>query len=47
MKQMICFCVIAAGLAVPVSACTGLQDVLCRPAGHCPDAPDGINKDNS
>jgi hypothetical protein len=25
-------------------ACANLADVLCRPAGQCPDAPDGINK---
>jgi hypothetical protein len=33
-------------LVLVLSACTNLSDLLCRPAGHCPDAPDGVNKDH-
>ena len=32
------------GLTLSLPACTDLADVLCRPAGQCPNAPDGINK---
>ena len=43
-KRLIGACLILAGLLLSFPACTDLADVLCRPAGHCPDAPDGINK---
>jgi hypothetical protein len=46
MRSLIFFFVILAGLAGSLSTCANLQDVLCRPAGHCPDAPDGVNKDH-
>jgi hypothetical protein len=35
---------VAVGLLLAPGACTNLADVLCRPAGQCPDAPDGVNK---
>jgi hypothetical protein len=30
--------------ALLLAPCTNLADVLCRPAGQCPNAPDGVNK---
>ena len=47
MRGVILLYAIATGLAVSLSTCANLTDVLCRPAGHCPNAPDGINKDHS
>jgi len=35
---------IVVGLVLTLPACSDLSDVLCHPAGHCPDAPDGLNK---
>jgi hypothetical protein len=33
---------IVVGLVLALSACTDFKkDFLCRPAGHCVDAPDG------
>ena len=37
---------IVLGLMLSLAACTDLAGVLCRLAGHCPSAPDGINKDH-
>jgi hypothetical protein len=45
MKSVWCITVlygIVAGLVLALPACTDLKkDFLCRPAGHCVDAPDG------
>jgi hypothetical protein len=38
--------VIVVGLMLMLSACTNATDVLCPPAGHCPNAPDGLGKDH-
>jgi len=38
------FWLVGFGLTLMLPACTDLADVLCRPAGQCPNAPDGINK---
>jgi hypothetical protein len=45
-SRLIGLCLIVFGLTPSLPACTDLADVLCRPAGHCPNAPDGINKDH-
>jgi hypothetical protein len=33
-------------LMLTLSTCTNMIDVLCPPAGQCPNAPDGIGKDH-
>jgi len=44
-KSVCCITVlygIVAGLLLALPACTDFKkDFLCRPAGHCVDAPDG------
>jgi hypothetical protein len=40
------FCLIGFALTLMLPACTNLADALCRPAGQCPDAPDGINRNH-
>jgi hypothetical protein len=46
MMRVITLYLIVAASVLTYSACTDLSDVLCRPAGHCPNAPDGLNKDH-
>jgi hypothetical protein len=45
MKSVWCItvrCAIAMGLVLALPACTDFKkDFLCRPAGHCVNAPDG------
>jgi hypothetical protein len=45
-RRIIALYVIVVGLMLTLSACANLSDVLCRPAGQCPNAPDGIGKDH-
>jgi hypothetical protein len=45
-RRVIALYVIVVGLMLTLSACTNLVDVLCPPAGQCPNAPDAIGKDH-
>jgi hypothetical protein len=39
-------CGIVVGLTLTLPSCTNMKDFLCRPQGHCVDAPDSMGNNN-